>query len=264
MFIQFITYILLPLVVAYFTTVMNKRKEVQLEAQGQLLEHRIQAYAEIYRFMRQNLLRIAVPHVEETLYADCLEGSKYKIGRQGMEYASYLSSIERIEQYSDQLKHLLLANRLYIEPKLLCELNSLQEWIENYHKLIKAFKATEENPRWNFDADLRRTKVRFACSLLGIALQEDINRFSSNIEPVLEERLRHPRISQWSFKASEEDYDSSFTHSQLATQLPDLIVRLNYLHYSNRFTPNEFDSLPNNQILKYLTEFAQTLQNNLK
>lgn len=71
MIIQIITYILLPLIVAYITTVMTKREEVELDAQGQLLEHRVQAYAEVYRFMRKSLNRIAVPFVEEKLYADC-------------------------------------------------------------------------------------------------------------------------------------------------------------------------------------------------
>ena len=65
MIIQIVTYILLPLIVAYITTVMTKREEVELDAQGQLLEHRVQAYAEVYRFMRKSLNRIAVPFVEE-------------------------------------------------------------------------------------------------------------------------------------------------------------------------------------------------------
>ena len=114
MLIQIITYILLPIVVAYITTVLAKRREVRLEAQGQLLEHRIQAYADVYRFMRKNLKRIAVPLVEEKLYAECLQGSDYKIGHQGFEYASYLCSIEKIENYSEELKNLLLTNDLYL------------------------------------------------------------------------------------------------------------------------------------------------------
>lgn len=118
MIIHIVTYILLPLIVAYITTVMTKREEVELDAQGQLLEHRVQAYAEVYRFMRKSLNRIAVPFVEEKLYADCLEDSMYKIGRQGMEYASFLSSIENIDKYSDQLERLLLTNSLYWIPNL--------------------------------------------------------------------------------------------------------------------------------------------------
>ena len=50
MIIQIITYILLPLIVAYITTVMTKREEVELDAQGQLLEHRVQAY--IIQYLR--------------------------------------------------------------------------------------------------------------------------------------------------------------------------------------------------------------------
>lgn len=130
-----------------------------------MLEHRVQAYAEVYRFMRKSLNRIAVPFVEEKLYADCLEGSMYKIGRQGMEYASFLSSIENIDKYSDQLERLLLTNNLYLDSKLECELNNLQSWIANLQYLLKSFKATEEDSRWKFDAYLRYKRADIICCL---------------------------------------------------------------------------------------------------
>ena len=264
MIIQIVTYILLPLIVAYITTVMTKREEVELDAQGQLLEHRVQAYAEVYRFMRKSLNRIAVPFVEEKLYADCLEGSMYKIGRQGMEYASFLSSIENIDKYSDQLERLLLTNSLYLDSKLEGELNNLQSWIANLQYLLKSFKATEEDSRWKFDAYLRNQRERYACSLLGIALQDDINRFTDNIEPLLEDKLRHPKICKWNFRRTTEGDDNSFEQSQLAMNVPDLIVRLNYLHYSDRYTPNEFDELPEQQRNKYLEEFLTVIHSNLR
>ena len=105
MFIQIISYILLPLVVAYITTVLVKRKEVELDAHGVLLEHRIQAYVEVYRMMQQNQKVVIVPLVEEQLYAACLEGSCYKNIHRGMEYPSYLSSISRIKQGSEGQVH---------------------------------------------------------------------------------------------------------------------------------------------------------------
>ena len=74
MFIQIITYILLPIMVAYIATVMAKRKEVKIEAQGQLLEHRIQAYSKVYRFMSKSMSLIAIPNYQKQLYIDCLEG----------------------------------------------------------------------------------------------------------------------------------------------------------------------------------------------
>lgn len=260
---ELITYIVLPLTVAYIATVMSKRKEIQLEAQSQLLEHRIQTYVEVYRLIRQNLKRIAVPFAEEKFYMDCLEGANYKIGRQGMEYVSYLSSIENIEQYLNRLDTLILNNGLYLEPKLRRELYDFQTWIIHFHHLIKAFEATEEDSHWNFDAILRRNKVRYACSLMGIALQEDINQFSSNIEHILEDRLRHPKIRKWRFKASNLDSSRSVTQTQLATHMADLIVRLNYLHYSDRFTPNGFDALPDDERQYRLLAFFTIMNKNL-
>lgn len=109
MLIQLVTYIFLPLLVAYITIVATKRKEVELEAQGQLLEHRVQAYSEVYRFMQRNLKLIAVPRYLEHLYVCCLDGSDYKIGVQGMEYVSYLSDIEQLDEYTHQLEQLISA-----------------------------------------------------------------------------------------------------------------------------------------------------------
>lgn len=264
MLIQIITYILLPIVVAYITTVLAKQREVRLEAQGQLLEHRIQAYADVYRFMRKNLERIAVPLVEEKLYAECLQGSDYKIGHQGFEYTSYLCSIEQIENYSDELKHLLLTNDLYLEPNLRCELYNLQLWVDRLFHLLHAFKATEEDPCWGFDSFLQRDNISCACSLLGIALQNDVNVFTRNIEPLLENKLRHPKLRRWKLNThKQEGNNHSFAQSQLVKKSPDLIVRLNYLHYSSKYTPNQFDELPEDRQHEHLDAFFKVFRKNL-
>lgn len=264
MLVQIINYIILPLVIAYIATVMTKKKEVELEAHGQLLKHRIRAYVDVYRFMRQNEKLIVVPRVEENLYFDCLDGSDYKIGTQGLEYVSYLRSIDHINKYKSQLEQLTICNELYLEPYLRMELVNLQQWLSHLTQLLTAFKATLAEEKWKFDKATRESKLRYACSLMAIALQDDIQSFSNNIEPTIAKKLRHPKLSHWSFDSSCQVDQSSYTHSQLATHTPDLIVRLCYLHYSDRCTPTEFDELPEEKRMQMIESFFTSFQRNLQ
>lgn len=264
MIIQIIKYIISPLVIAYIAIVMTKRKEVELEAKKQLFSNRIHAYADLYRFMRRNEELIVVPRVEEELYVDCLEGSDYKIGIQGMEYVSYLHSIEDINNYICQLEKFCIGNELYLEPYLRTELENLMQWMTHLAKLITAFNATVTEEKWKFDEVTRNYKIRYACSLMGIALQNDIQKFTDNIEPVLAKRLRHPKLRHWSFDESCQGDKSSYDKSQLVTHTPDLIVRLCYLHYSDRYTPNEFDDLHEDKRMELLKSFFTSFQSHLK
>lgn len=264
MLIQLITYLFLPLTIAYITIVITKRREVELDAQGQLLEHRVQAYSEVYRFMRQNFKLIVVPRYLEQLYTDCLEGSDYKIGVQGMEYVSYFSDIDRLEGYTNQLEQLLLTNDLYLEPKLKSELNNLQQWVSDVVMFLKAFRSTEEAPHWQFDDRMKRLKVHDACGFLGIALQGDIQRFTDNIEPLLKDKLRHPKIRRWQFDTADHDNHHSYLQSQLVTHAADIVVRLMYLHYADRYTPTQFDNLPDAQRMSHLESFYSTFRQHLR
>lgn len=240
-----------------------KRKEVELDAHGLLLEHRIQAYVEVYRLMQQNQKVAIVPFVEEQLYAACLEGSCYKNIHRGMEYPSYLSSVSRIKQYMDKLEGLLLTKGLYLEPKMRNELENLQMWVADIARLLRAFSATENDPTWSLDATTRRDNERFACSLLAIALQADVQCFYNNINPILEDKLRHPKLSRWRFEDSNINSDHSYRHSQLAKNACDLVVRLMFLHYRNLYSPDDYAAMPKEQSSKLMERFYEVFKRNL-
>ena len=261
MFIQIITYILLPIMVAYIATVMAKRKEVKIEAQGQLLEHRIQAYSKVYRFMSKSMSLIAIPNYQKQLYIDCLEGSEYKIDSQSMKYASFLSHIESLEQYYNQLDELVLENGLHLESKLKRELNYFWQWMLSVAQLLKTFKAIEDDQQYKLPENVKKNMIRYACGLIGVALQADVQQFNKNIMPLLEDKLRYPRIRKWSFSEDDNSYnpkENSYTQSQLVTHISDIIIRLMYLHYSFQYPSNQFDNLPEEKRSRLVNAFFES------
>lgn len=77
--IKILTYTLAPLVIGYVTTVITKRKEVEMKVKRDFLYKRINAYARIHTFMRNSSLMIAPPMYREAFLADFLKGTKFTI-----------------------------------------------------------------------------------------------------------------------------------------------------------------------------------------
>ena len=269
-----IKYIVVALIIAYFTIVLARRKKVDIELKGEFLEHKLQAYVRIHTFLVKTQDVIASPIYLEHYYQTLINGTPFKIGDQKMEYSSFFNSFEKFDAYQKELKDIISWNSIYLDYSLENILLEMQCWIEDIHDMLSAFIKTERDGSWKFSQKQQEDHINLACQIFGIVLQNDINNFSHKINNKLARRLQHPRLGKWYHESCFDKFLSKLSEycekradgksnrkksllqlfylyilhpaygcSQFNKYPSFLIVVLAFIHWSDKYTRDEFDEL---------------------
>lgn len=183
------------LLLAYLTGVYVKKKDIHTDIKGYVLEWRIETYKSIHQWVMNFQSVIAPPSQDEEQYSNILSLTKFKIGYQGMEYASFFDSPERLLSMGMELNSLLNKEEYFIDYSLKNKLDDFQCWLDDVIAFYGAFYRTEYDKRWKSGEQSAKANCHKACKLIGIALQEDVNRYFQEFDDLLRERLRNIRIA---------------------------------------------------------------------
>lgn len=190
-----IRYGLVALLLAYLTYVFVKKKDVQTNTKGYVLEWRVEAYKKIHQWVMGLHGVIAAPSQDEDRYQGLLSSLKFKIGYQGMEYAAIFDSPESLLKFGMDFNSMFNQEGDLIDYRLEHQLNSFQMWLDDVRMFLFTFIKTEADKQWKQDEDTAEKNCNLGCKVMGIALQEDINRYFEKIDGVLRDRLRGLKIS---------------------------------------------------------------------
>lgn len=190
-----IRYLLVALLLAYLTNVYVKKKNIHTDIKGRVLEWRVDTYKSIHKWVMKFQCVIAAPSQDEVHYRNILAPTKFKIGYQGMEYASFFHTPERLLQFGIEFKRMLNKEENFIDYPLKQKLESFQFWLDDVIMCFKAFVETEYDKKWKYDEKTKEKHCQLACRMLGIALQMDVNKFYGQIDDMLRDRLCNTKIS---------------------------------------------------------------------
>ena len=190
-----VRYVAVALILAYLSNVYVKRKNIRTDIKGRVLEWRVETYKSIHRWVMKFQSVIAAPSQDEEHYRHILAPTKFKIGYQGMEYASFFDAPERLFQFAMEFNQMMKKEGDFIDFSLKHELDGFQYWLDDVVMFYSAFGKAEYNKRWNFSEETIKRHCKLASKVLGIALQEDVNRFYHKIDEMLRDRLRNIKIA---------------------------------------------------------------------
>ena len=190
-----IRYVVVALILAYLAKVYVKRKTIHTDIEGRVLEWRVDTYKSIHRWVMKFQSVIAAPSQYEEHYRNILVPTKFKIGYQGMEYASFFDSPECLYKFGIEFNRMMNKEENFIDYLLKHYLTSFQYWLDDVITFYGAFVQVEYDKRWRFDEKTVKDHCELACKVLGIALQKDVNRYYREIDEMLRDRLRNLKIS---------------------------------------------------------------------
>ena len=188
-------YVMAALLLAYLTGVYVKKVDIRTDIKGDVLEWRIDTYKNIHHLVMKLQSVIAAPSQNEEQYRRILSLTKFKIGYQGMEYASFFDSPERLLFMGMELNRMLNKEEHFIDYPLKNKLEDFQYWLDNVIMFYGAFYHTEYDKRWGSGELTAKANCLKACKLIGIALQEDVNSYYKELDDLLRDRLRNIRIA---------------------------------------------------------------------
>ena len=187
-------YVMAALLLAYLTGVYVKKVDIHTDIKGSVLEWRIDTYKRIHHWVMKLQSVVAAPSQNEEQYSNILSLTKFKIGYQGMEYASFFDTPERLLSMGIELNRMLNKEEGFIDYPLKNKLEDFQCWLDDVILFYGAFYRTECDKRWKCCEQTAKANCLKACKLIGIALQEDVNRYFKELDELLRERLRNIRI----------------------------------------------------------------------
>ena len=195
MFFWIIRYGLVALLLTYLVNVFVKKQDIRADMEGHVLEWRVDAYKKVHRWVMGLQSIIAAPNQLEEQYKAMLASSKFKIGYQGMEYATLFDNPEKAMAFNMAFNHMLNKERNQIDYILEHKLNDFQLWIDDVIMLLGAFVSTECDKHWHMSEKEREEHCNMGCRVMGIALQKDVDNFFEQIDNILRDRLRNLKIA---------------------------------------------------------------------
>lgn len=262
MYILILKYILIALCLAYVTHVFSKKKEVMLDVKRHVLEKRLKLYASLHKLIRHNSLIIAPPALMEQYYWSLIDGMPFRIGDQKMEYVSYFSSYDNLNEYCRLIQE-QSSQSLFWPKDIEAILDSVSEWNDGVLSILTAFKMMEEENK-SLDDKRRKEHLDLACQIFGIALQHDFEYISEYLKSTLADRLQMPNLLNL-FKVSFVDkyrlwlFERNVDKADLYEHGPSLMVLLLFIHIRDEYTRDEYDDLPEDHRNAILERFHTSI-----
>lgn len=252
-------YVLVALVLAYIVNVFVKRKDIQTDIKGRVVEWRVESFKSLHQRLMRFKNIIAAPSQDEEHYRSILSVSNFKIGYQGMEYASFFDTPERLFQFDMEFGQLLAKEETFLDEQLKSKLYDFQEWLDNVIMFYGAFILTEYDPQWKFNKKTSEKHCLLACNLLGIGLQEDVNTYYNQLDEMLHDRLGEIKLSGVKRKA--KDY---YPKSQLRRNHYGLTTIFVLAHFEEQFAKNPALYKDGEAFMRLSGEYMNCYMNYLK
>lgn len=262
MYILILKYILIALCLAYVTHVFSKKKEVMLDVKRHVLEKRLKLYASLHKLIHHNSLFIAPPALMEQYYRRLIDVMPFRIGDQKMEYVSYFSSYEKLNEYCMLIQE-QSSQTLFWPKDIKATLDSVSEWNDGVLSILTAFKMMEEENK-SLDDKRRKDHLDLACQIFGIALQHDIVYISEYLKSTLADRLQMPNFLNL-FKVSFVEkyrlwlFERNIDKADLYEHGPSLMVLLLFIHIRDEYTRDEYDDLTEDDRNTILEKFHTSI-----
>lgn len=258
------------LILAFFATKYQKRKEIELQIKANVLKLQLDAYVKINDMISEIRSIIAPPLVKETWYEDIIEAEKF--GIKYMEYSSFFDSEEKFDAYYNQLVALNHREHIYLQYRVEQKLSEYISYLTELKTFLDAYSDTERCSVFGFQAETAEVHIQEAYRITGICMQSDMNRFYAEIDRMLATEIRHISLSyrshyikslrEWCLEKitiilekylDEKSWKGniamwfyyhvlfrSYGNSRLLQTLPVLVVYFSYIHYSDKYTPEQF------------------------
>lgn len=259
-------YVFVALLLTYLTNVFVKRKDIHTDIKGYVLEWRVDTYKNIHRWLMQFKSVIAAPSQDEQHYQGLLSDAKFEIGYQGMEYASFFDTPERLKQFSIEFNRMFDKDRPFIDDGLKHTLYDFQCWMNNVFVFLNAFIRTEKDERWNRNDEEINNCCKLACKVLGIALQKDVNYYFDKIDDLLRDRLRYIKISgKYTETDKEQDIEKFriYNRSQLCRNSFGVFTIFSLIHFENLLVKDPSTIKDKELFVGLINEYKECFSKNL-
>ncbi len=275
-FFKVLEVLVVGLILGLFATKYQKRKEVELKVMSNLLLRRLEALEKVHK-MNCELYSFIAPNLEEQgLIYEYIDPTRFPV--LNIEYRRCMTSQVDFDDYYKRLSQLIHFESIYFDYDIKEKLSEYLNYLSEIKMIMDAYYDVEQ-------ADVY--KVDFAFKVLGVALQQDFNRFYGLIDQSIAKQLRSISLSYkdqyfkggikkahynfalylekylknegWKGNLSRKIYYGyvykHYGNSVLLKYTGEIGVVLMYIHYSDTYSVEEFDNLADEEIEKLLRDF---------
>lgn len=197
LFFLIFKYLVVALLLAYFTSVFMKKKEVKVDVKATKLEMELQAEIRIHKLIMELEHHIAPALKTETLYDDILDWFDFKMDPTLNSYPICFDSPDLLTDYHERLLHEKERSEPFLDYRTKDILESMLSWLDDINEAIGLFIKVESDRKWNYSPDVQKENALIVCHMFGLALQSDISRFESTLSNRFKRKLRTPSLLVW-------------------------------------------------------------------
>jgi len=273
------------LILGVFASRYQKRKEYEIKIKGEILKHRLAAYERIARMTYKIYNLIAPAYQQQKKYEKMLYGLPFKYIY--VEYSSFFQSEESFDEYYNEVSTIIREEKIYFDYPMEECLSQYLEYLTELKQFLDAFVDLENIADNELDENIIKQHIEFAYQAIGIVLQNDFALFYKDIDQRISHQLRNIKLNyeDMYFRSRIDKFrrkficwlernlknNSWFGHktkwiyfhliyklygnSQLIRYPQYVVLLLMYIHYSDKFTCEEFDNLPDSIRMDYIQRF---------
>lgn len=265
---SFLNVFIVGLLLALFATKYQKRKEVEIQIEGEILKLRLKAYERINIFLGRLHQHIAPPAYQEVEYEVYLDGFNFWYIHP--EFAKCFNSEKEFDSFYADMENLIIQEHPYLDFDVEVKLRDSLATLTHLKLILDAFTDMEHLEKHHFSMEVAQQHIDMAYRLTGIAMQKEVNGIYCKMDKQIAKRLRNitlsygePKFSKWWHNVRErffEHLDRGFytggwkkrlywllartairKRAYMGESLPKLILMLMYVHYSEQYSRDEFD-----------------------
>lgn len=291
-----VKYLLAALIVAYFSKVFMKKREVMTDIDASKLEKQLHANVRLHKLLMETKHHIAPSQLTEMFYNEFIDRMPFKKDPTLNSYPICFDSQERLADYYYRILHEKRRDFPFLDYKSNVLLDDLTDWLEELNGIVEAFARVEANPKWKYSSDIQKRNISLLVKVLGLALQNDTDHFVDKLSKRFHKKLQNPRISSWRGKTCLDKfhnylcmkYETKFDRknnrkrtiswiyfnvlhplygrSQLCINSKKgyLSLVLMLVHYSPDLSPEQYFSYPREKAFSLMKDFHSVLAQNFK
>ena len=265
------------LILGWFASRYQKRKEVEIKIKGNLLQKRLTTLEKVNHLNSEIYHTIAPPIPIQPDYISLL--NKFDFPIYELEYSKFFDNETAFDDYYSRLGQLIIDEHIFFDYDIDRHLSEYQNYLTEIKLLLDAFCDVEHNK----NAD----KINKAYKCFGLLFQHDLRRFYVIIDQSIAKQMRkislaykdqyfkriynniHYKLSLQSEKHLKEQnikgkisrkiyYNYLYSHygnSVLLRNVEYAIALLMYIHYSDKYTIQQFEGLPEEKKLELIKTF---------
>ena len=190
-------YIVVALLLAYFTSVFMKKKEVEVDVKAAKLEKELEANIRLHKLLMETEHHIAPAMKDEVYFDGFLNRVHFKMDPTLHTYPRSFDSVENFKSYYEKVCHESHRDNPFLSYRMASLLQDFIYWMEDIISLMDTFADIEAEEKWHYSQQEQESNCSLAIKLLGLALQDDTKRFVNSLRNNFSYKLHHPRLSKW-------------------------------------------------------------------